>query len=71
MISAEERHALEALLARMRTIHEELGAYHPGICVLHLAAAIAALESHLRRDGASSLEVLRQELTIGRAGDIG
>ena len=43
--------ALEALLVRMRSLHDDLAERHAGICVLHLDAAIAALESHLRRNG--------------------
>lgn len=40
---------LETSLVQMRAIHSELAARHAGLCVLHLDAAIAALESHLRR----------------------
>lgn len=46
-----EHAALAGLLAQMREIYEELLDYNAGICVLHLEAAIAALESHLRREG--------------------
>lgn len=44
--------ALHALLAQMRSIHGDLDRHDAGICVLHLEAAIAALESHLRRSPA-------------------
>lgn len=46
----DDREALYAL-APMRDLHHELCLYHAGPCVLHLEAAIAALESHLRRRG--------------------
>lgn len=57
-----DREALHALLAPLRTLHAELAEHGAGVCVLHLEAAIAALESHLRRDGVSVLEELRPEL---------
>ena len=59
-----DREALEALLARMRAIHAQLTERHAGVCVLHLDAAIAALESCLRRNGASLIDELRQGLTV-------
>ena len=40
---------LEASLTQMRVIHSDLAARHAGLCVLHLDAAIAALESQIRR----------------------
>ena len=57
-----DREAFHALLAQMRAIHTNLAENHAGICVLHLDAAIAALESHLRRDGVPLIEELRQGL---------
>lgn len=57
-----DRQALLALLAQMRDLHGELTQYHAGVCVLHLEAAIAALESHLRRNGAAAIEEARQGL---------
>jgi hypothetical protein len=47
--------ALHALLAQMRSIHGNLDRHDAGICVLHLEAAIAALESHLRRSPAPAI----------------
>ena len=43
--------SLETMLDQMRTIHGELAERHAGLCVLHLDAAIASLESHIRRAG--------------------
>ena len=40
-----EQNAIE----QMRQIHEALSERHAGLAVLHLDAAIAALESHVRR----------------------
>ena len=40
--------ALGALLVRMRTIYDALAEHHAGVCILHLDAAIAALETRLR-----------------------
>jgi hypothetical protein len=37
----------------MRLIHERLAEQIAGTCVLHLEAAIAALESRLERDAAA------------------
>ena len=51
-----DREALQALLAQMQDIHQSLSEIHAGICVLHLDAAIAALESHLLRNGALLVE---------------
>lgn len=38
---------LTALCAQMQLIQFDLAARHAGVCVLHLEAAIAALESRL------------------------
>lgn len=54
-MSPSEREALHALLAQMRPLYRDLDRYHAGICVLHFDAAIAALESHLRRNGAPAV----------------
>jgi hypothetical protein len=62
-----EREALHALLAQMRALHEQLTQHDAGVCVLHLEAAIAALESHLARDGRSPLAELRQGLALRQA----
>ena len=40
--------SLEAILGQMRAIHDELADYHAGLAVLHIDAAGAALESHIR-----------------------
>lgn len=48
-MSSDELQALEALLARMRAVFEELKRLNGGVAVLHAEAAVAALESHLRR----------------------
>jgi hypothetical protein len=44
----------------MRLIHERLAEQIAGTCVLHLEAAIAALESRLRRDAAASEQPSQQ-----------
>ena len=62
-MTPEDREALVALLTQMRAIHEQLARHHAGICLLHLEAAIAALESHLLRGGASMIETLRHGLS--------
>ena len=49
IVSSDELLALEALLARLRAVYDELKQLNGGIAVLHAEAAIAALESHLRR----------------------
>lgn len=54
MIAEQDRGALETLLGQMRRIHAELNDRHAGVCVLHLEAAVASLESHLRRKGLSA-----------------
>lgn len=46
--------ALEDLLTRLRSIYAEMSAYPGGIAMLHLEAAIASLESHLRRQRADA-----------------
>lgn len=40
--------SLEALLGQIRAIHDELADRHAGLAVLHMDAAGAALESHIR-----------------------
>jgi hypothetical protein len=44
-----ELRALEMMLGQLRAVHEELAERHAGIAVLHIDAATAALESHIRR----------------------
>jgi hypothetical protein len=41
--------SLEVLLGQIGAIHDELADRHAGLAVLHLDAAGAALESHIRR----------------------
>ena len=36
---------------RLRAVYDELKRHNGGVAVLHAEAAIAALESHLRRQG--------------------
>lgn len=50
------REALMPVLAQLRETYDSLGDLDAGICVLHLDAAIAALESHLQRDGVGRYE---------------
>lgn len=45
--------SLETLLGQIRTIHEELAERHAGLAVLHMDAAMAALESHIIRQQVS------------------
>ncbi len=51
--------SLEGLLGQIRTIHEELAERHAGLAVLHMDAAMAALESHIRRQRDGSDGTLR------------
>ena len=53
-MSADEFEALDALLARLRAVYDELKQLNGGVAVLHAEAAIAALESHLRRTRAAA-----------------
>jgi hypothetical protein len=48
MIISDTR-SLEVVLGQIRAIHDELADQHAGLAVLHLDAASAALESHIRR----------------------
>lgn len=43
------RAVLTAALEHMRKVRADISGIHPGVAVLHLDAAIAALESQLRR----------------------
>ena len=63
LMTPADREALHASLAQLRAIYADLAEHHAGICVLHLEAAIAALESRLRQNGASLIDELRQGLT--------
>ncbi len=45
----EEVRALEGLLERMRSLYTEMTAYHGGVSLLHLEAAVESLECHLSR----------------------
>lgn len=60
MILAEDQARFEALLPDLHALGHTLAARHAGPRVLHLDAAIAALEGHLRRGG-ETLEQLRAE----------
>ena len=53
-MAVEELRALEVLLERMRALYAEMNAYHGGVALLHLEAAVASLESHLRRQRAAA-----------------
>lgn len=44
-----DRPRIEASLVRLRAIYHELRDTRAGVAVLHLEAAVAALESRLRR----------------------
>lgn len=48
-MATEQRSELDALLDRLRAIYDELRLLNGGVAVLHTEAAIAALESHLRK----------------------
>ena len=48
-MSTTEFRELESLLERLRAVYDELKLLNGGVSVLHTEAAIAALESHLRR----------------------
>lgn len=48
MVISDTR-SLEVILGQIRAIHDELADRHAGLAVLHLDAAGAALESHIRR----------------------
>ena len=48
-MSADQCEVLEALLARLRAVYDELKLLNGGVAVLHAEAAVTALESHLRR----------------------
>jgi len=50
-MSSTEHAALLALLAQMRDTYDNLLAYDAGISILHLDAAVAALEDRLERSG--------------------
>lgn len=53
-MAIDELRALEALLERLRELYDELKLLNGGIAVLHTEAAVAALESHLRRQRADA-----------------
>ncbi len=48
-MSTADIRSLEAILGQISAIHEELAERHAGLAVLHMDAATAALESHIRR----------------------
>lgn len=52
-MSGSELAALEALLAKLRTAHDDMKKLRAGVAVLHAEAAITTLESHLRKHRAS------------------
>ena len=53
-MSISDIRSLEVILGQIRTIHDELADRHAGLAVLHLDAAGAALESHIRRLNAAA-----------------
>ena len=60
MLVTEDRSALEALLGKMRAVHAELGEFPAGVALLHLDAAVAALESRLHGPAPMSPGVPRE-----------
>jgi len=58
----DEKIKLQALLAQLQDTHRTLADRQAGVCVLHLDAAVGALEGHLRRDGRAPGEQLQREL---------
>lgn len=48
-MSTDEIATLEVLLARLRALNEEMKGQQVGVAALHTDAAIASLESHLRK----------------------
>lgn len=48
-MSISDIRSLEVILGQIRAIHDELADRHAGLAVLHMDAATAALESHIRR----------------------
>lgn len=51
----------EAALARLREVNSLLDGANAGVCLLHLDACIAALESRIRRHGLSTEQRLIAE----------
>jgi len=48
-LSVDEFRALESLLLRLREIQDEMKELNGGVALLHTEAAVAALESRLRK----------------------
>lgn len=57
--------SLEVILGQIRSIHEELAERHAGLAVLHMDAAMAALESHIIRQQAAEEVRPMAEATAG------
>lgn len=57
--------SLELLLGEIRSIHDELAERHAGLAVLHMDAAMAALESHIRRQKVSDSPATFADATAG------
>ena len=66
MMSPDDQNALQSLLATMRAAHSELSARRAGVCVLHMEAAVAALESRLLRAAASMADTSSSGLAVLR-----
>ncbi|MFC3713996.1 hypothetical protein ACFOMD_15600 [Sphingoaurantiacus capsulatus] len=48
-MTMDDIRSLDSILGQIRAIHDELAERHAGLAVLHMDAAMAALESHIRR----------------------
>lgn len=57
--------SLEVILGQIRAIHDELADRHAGLAVLHMDAAMAALESHIRRQRAAGNAAPQIEASVG------
>lgn len=64
-MSLSDIRSLEVLHGQIRAIHDELAERHAGLAVLHMDAAAAALESHIRRQKAAAAAERIAEATAG------
>lgn len=64
-MSISDIRSLEVILGQIRAIHDELAERHAGLAVLHMDAATAALESHIRRLRAAEEEAARSQVSAG------
>lgn len=64
-MSISDVRSLEVILGQIRAIHDELAERHAGLAVLHMDAATAALESHIRRLRAVEEEAARSQVSAG------